>query len=246
MGKMVELSYQRREFEAYLAEPEGEVRGGIIVIHEVWGLNDHTKDIANRFAAEGYLALAPSLLAETDISKHAAELQLDLFNPAKRNEAQPKLRALMTPLQDPSFGAKTVGRLRASFDYLYDLPATRKKVAVNGYCFGGSYTYNLAMVEPRLKAAIPFYGHIDLADPNKLRQISCPVLAFYGEQDESLISGLPNVEAAMQTAGANYTARVYPGCGHAFFNDTNPFAYNKAAAADAWQRSLTFLSRHLK
>jgi carboxymethylenebutenolidase len=241
MGETLQLAFNGQEFSAYLAKPVGDVKGGIVVIHEVWALNDHTKSIADRFAAEGYVALAPDLLAETDIAKHAAELQLDLFNPERRNEAQPKLRALMTPMQEPGFGEKTLGRVRVCFDHLFNMPETREWVAVTGFCFGGSYSFALAMAEPRLKAALPFYGHVKLEDVNDLKKITCPILAFYGEKDEGLMAGLPDVKAAMKEAGVDFTAKVYPDCGHAFFNDTNPFAYNEAAATDAWRRSLEFL-----
>jgi carboxymethylenebutenolidase len=241
MGKMIELEFDGTPIEAYEAVPTGEVKGGIIVIHEVWGLSEHIKSIADRFAREGYLAVAPELLSETDIAKHADRLMLDLFNPEKRNEAQPKLRALMAPMQEPGFGEKTLGRVQACFDYLYAKPETRQMVAITGFCFGGSYSFSLAMAEPRLKAAVPFYGHANLSDAGELRKIACPILAFYGEEDAGLMENLPNVKAEMQTADVDFTAHVYPDCGHAFFNDTNPYAYNKSAAKDAWQRTLGFL-----
>lgn len=244
--KMISLDYRGTELAAYEARPEGamnEIKGGIIVIHEVWGLNDHTRDIADRFAAEGYIVVAPDLLSETDIAKYADTLQLDMFNPEKRNEAQPKVRALMAPMNAPGFGEKTLGRIRACFDYLYDLPEVRQRVAVTGFCFGGSYSFALATSEPRLKAAVPFYGHADVSDPAKLAGIQCPILAFYGENDANLMGTLPGVKAAMAKAGVDFTAEVYPDAGHAFFNDTNPFAYNEDAARDAWQKTLDFLRK---
>jgi carboxymethylenebutenolidase len=239
---MIELRFEDTPLTAYEAVPEGEIKGGIIVIHEVWGLNDHTKSIADRFAAEGYVALAPELLGETDIAAHAAQLQLDYFNPEKRNEAQPKLRALMTPMHEPGFGERTLGRVQTCFDYLYDKPETKQWVAVTGFCFGGSYSFNLAAHEPRLKAAVPFYGHA-ATDIDELKQITCPILAFYGERDEGLMGSLPELKQLMSQAGVEFSAQVYPDCGHAFFNDTNPFAYNEAAAKSAWQRTLEFLSQ---
>jgi len=243
MGYMIELMYRETPLDIYEAEPEGPTKGGIIVIHEIWGLNEHTKAIADRFAAEGYFAVAPSLLHETDIAEYADQLQLDLFNPEKRNEAQPKLRELMTPMHEPGFGEKTLGRLQTCFDYLFDKPQLKGWVAVNGYCFGGTYAYTLAMNEPRLKAAVPYYGHANLEDPEALKRITCPILAFYGVKDEGLMRGLTTVKDAMHEAGVDYTAHVYPDCGHAFFNDTNPFAYNKSAAKDSWKRMLEFLAK---
>ena len=240
---MITLNYNDTKFEAYEAKPTGEVKGGIIVIHEIWGLNEHTKDIADRFAREGYWALAPSLLADTDIADHASELQLDLFNPEKRNEAQPKLRALMTPLQEPGFAEKMLGRVHACFEYLYDQSETHEWVAITGFCFGGSYSFSLATSEPRLQAAVPFYGHTNLEDTTVIKQINCPILAFYGEQDTGLVDNLPMIKAEMEQAGIDFSAQVYPDCGHAFFNDTNPYAYNETAAKDAWQRTLVFLDK---
>jgi carboxymethylenebutenolidase len=245
MGKMTELEYSDTPFEVYEAVPEGEVKGGLIVIEEVWGLTDHIKDIADRFAREGYYVVSPELLSETHIKEHADTLMLDLFNPEKRNEAQPKLRALMAPMQEPDFGEKTLGRVRGCFDHLYGKPEVKQWVAITGFCFGGSYSFALAVAEPRLKAAVPFYGHVNLEDPAALKGIACPIQAFYGENDEGLMSNLPEVREEMEAAGADFRAVVYPGCGHAFFNDTNPFAYNETAAKDAWKRTLDLLSANL-
>jgi carboxymethylenebutenolidase len=220
MGKTISLEYNGEPIEVYEAIPEGEIKGGLIVIEEVWGLTDHIKSIADRYAREGYYVLSPELLSETHIKEHADTLMLDLFNPEKRNETQPKLRALMTPMQEPGFGEKTVGRVKACFNY----------------------SYALALAEPRLKAALPFYGHAKIDDPEALKKITCPIAAFYGEKDEGLMSSLPEVEKAMKDAGVAFEDKVYPDCGHAFFNDTNPFAYNESAAKDAWQCALDFLS----
>lgn len=245
MSKVIELTYKDTPFEAYLAEPKVKTKGGIIVIHEVWGLNDHTKTIAERFAAEGYLALAPSLLFETDIAKHADKLALDLFNPETRNETQPKLRALMAPMQEPGFAPTALGRLEACFGYLLGDERTGGKVAVCGFCFGGSYSFSLATHEPRLKAAVPFYGHADMEHPETFAQINCPILAFYGDQDQNLMASLPALKGQMQKAHVNFEAKVYSGAGHAFFNDTNPYAYNEQAAQDSWRLTLDFLAQHV-
>lgn len=240
MGQMLELPSGDQTLNCYLAQPTGEAKGGLILIHEVWGLVDHIKSVADRFAAEGYLVLAPDLLSETDIAANAGSLRLDLFDPEKRSQAQPKMRALTAPIQSPEFAQKTIAKLKNCFDYLYNQPATRHNVAVCGFCFGGSYSYSLAVNESRLKAAVPFYGHAS-NEVSELKKISCPVLAFYGENDENLVGTLEELKKNMKVAGVNFEAIVYPNCGHAFFNDTNKFTYNQAAATDAWRRTLQFL-----
>ncbi len=233
---MITLSGGGEDFPAYLAKPAGQAKGGIIVIHEIWALNKHTKDIADRFAAEGYVALAPNLLTDLNIiEEKGRQLSQDLFNPKTRNEAQPKIRALMAPIQTPDFAPKTLAKVKACFDKLYEMPEVSQKVAITGYCFGGSYSFSLAMAEPRLKVAMPFYGHTT-DDVEELKKIKCPVRAFYGENDENLMTSLPQLKENMKKAGVDFEAKVYSGTGHAFFNDTNPYAYNEAAAKDAWSR----------
>jgi carboxymethylenebutenolidase len=242
MGNNMTLKSAKGDVNAYLTRPEKTARGAVIVVHEVWALNDHTKDIADRFAREGYIALAPDLLSDTLDIKKVSPLQVDYFNPEKRNEVQPKLRELMTPMHNPSFGEDTLTKLDACFEHLYTMKEADQCVAIVGYCFGGTYTYGLAVREPRLKLALPFYGHANF-NVDELRMITCPVRAFYGENDENLISSLPELKNKMKEAGVDYEATVYPSCGHAFFNDTNKFAYNEKAATDAWKRTLDYLQQ---
>lgn len=243
---MITIDSDAGSFPAYRAEPDGEARGGLIVIHEVWGLVEHTRDVADRFAAEGYVVVAPDLLSDHGITEEVtAGLGDALFDPERRNEVQPTLRKLMAPLRNPGFSESTVQRLRACVDLLFDQDAVNGRVGVTGFCFGGTYSFSLAVQEPRLKAAVPFYGHADF-DVTELRRIAAPVLAFYGENDENLMKSLPDLTTKMAEAGVDFTAQVYPDAGHAFFNDTNPFAYNEKAARDAWARTLAFLAEHVR
>lgn len=245
MGHMLTISNNGTTLDAYVSEPEGQPKGGVIVIHEVWGLVDHTRDVADRFAAEGYLVLAPNLLAGTAMTSDlAAELQVKLFDPEQRSEVQPKLREAMAPLRAPGFADRTLASLQACFEHLYAMPALAGRVAVSGFCFGGTYSFSLATREPRLRAAVPFYGHADLP-VEQLGSITCPVLAFYGEKDAALVDKLPELTDVMDRAGVDFTPVVYPGTGHAFFNDTNTWTYDADAAGDAWTRTLSFLEKNL-
>lgn len=242
---MLTISNNGTSVDAYLSEPAGKPTGGLIVIHEVWGLVDHTRDVADRFAAEGYLVLAPDLLSGTGMTPElATELQSTLFDPEQRSKAQPKLREVMAPLHAPGFAERTVASLQACFEHLHAVPELGGRVAVTGFCFGGTYSFSLATREPRLRAAVPFYGHADLP-LEQLRNIGCPVLAFYGEKDAALVDRLPELERLMDEAGVDFTPVVYPGTGHAFFNDTNAWTYDGVASEDAWQRTLGFLAKNL-
>ena len=240
-GEMKELSTNDGPFPIYCTKPNDDVRGGLIVIHEVWGLVDHIISVANRFADQGYLVVAPQLLQENE---QASRLQEELFDPERRAIAQPKLRELMAPMQSPDFGKKTLERVRACYQYLSEQTDVNGKIAITGFCFGGTYSFSLAVYEPNLKAAVPFYGHADFST-EELGNIHCPILAFYGENDERLISQLPELKEKMNTAGVDFTAQVYENCSHAFFNDTNAFAYDKSAATDAWTKTIAFLSKNM-
>ncbi|HET7397423.1 MAG TPA: dienelactone hydrolase family protein [Intrasporangium sp.] len=243
MSELIEIP--EHGLTAYRSDPTGEVRGAVIVIQEIWGLVEHITDVADRFAAEGYVAVAPDLLGHVGLSPEAGERLHALVtggDEEARARAQPELRAVMRPARSPDFAAWAVPALRAVVDYCLEQPGVDGAVAVVGFCFGGTYAYQLALAEPRLRAAVPFYGHFP--EDGDVRSIGCPVLAFYGEQDHGITDSVPALEERMRAAGVDFTAQVYPGAGHAFFNDTSP-RYVQPAATDAWQRTLAFLDRHL-
>ncbi len=234
-----------KDADAYLAKPSGDVKGGLIIIHEIWGLNDHIKDVTERFASQGYLSLAPDLLSGTAMEPFTdPSLYRRMQNIATRDEAQKEMGALLAPMHSSEFIQTTVTKLEACFAWLTDRQETTGKVAALGFCFGGTFTFALAVHESRLKAAVPFYGNADQPE-EELAKIGCPVLAFYGEQDTNLVNQLPQLKARMQTAGVQFEYRVYPNTGHAFFNDASPARYNQPAAEDAWKRTLAFLNTNL-
>ncbi len=243
---MIQLKFENKEFPGYLVKPEGEVKGALIVIHEVWGLTGHIKSITDRLGSEGYIALAPDLFFGNNIDLETLSgLQSSLFDPEKRAEVQPKLRQLMAPIQSPEFGEVTLNKTQACFDYLNKYEAIDGRVGITGFCFGGTYSFSLAVNQPKLKVAIPFYGHADFS-VEQLKNINCPILAFYGENDENLMTSLPELKDKMAEAGVDFTAQVYKDCGHAFFNDSNKFTYNLEAATDAWRKTLNLLDSVFK
>jgi carboxymethylenebutenolidase len=245
MGNMMALGNAETSVQAYVSEPAGPPKGGLVVVHEVWGLVRHTKDVADRFAAEGYVAVAPDLLSGAGgVPDLSGELQEAAFDPQQRSNAQPRLRKHMAPMRSPEYAKHAVAALRVCFDHLEGVPGLAGRVAATGFCLGGTYTFSLAVAEPRLRAAVPFYGHAEFKDA-ELRAINCPVLAFYGEQDSALVEELPGLKHRMRAAGVDFEAVVYPGTGHAFFNDTNMYTYNAEAAEDSWRRTLAFLERSL-
>jgi carboxymethylenebutenolidase len=233
-------------FTGYVCRPTGEVRGGVIVIEEIWGLVDHIKEIADRFAAQGYVAVAPDILSHAGITPEVGNELLRLresADEAERTRAQPLMREKTAPLNQPEYGAWAVSALKQVVDWLDARPEVAGRIAVTGFCFGGTYSFALAAADDRVRAAAPFYG----APPQstEFEGFACPVRAFYGEQDERLISGLPEVRQRMSEAGVDFEATVYPGTGHAFFNDTNAHAYDADAAADAWQKVNDFFTETL-
>jgi carboxymethylenebutenolidase len=243
---MIDIETSEGPLSFYRAAPKTKAKGGIILIHEVWGLDDHIKDVADRFSSAGYYVVAPDLLAGTELeSLITPKLFKKFIDPEKRSAMQVEFRKIMGPLQSPEFSKRTIERLKSLFSWLSKQPETDGKVAVLGFCFGGTYSYALAVAEPTLVAAVPFYGHSD-QDVESLKRVSCPILAFYGENDDNLIGKLPEVIERTSSAGVKFKHKVYPGAGHAFFNDRNPTTYNKDAAEDSWKLTIKFLDENFK
>jgi len=246
-GSMIDLDGTA----AYLSVPRGgdeqrTVRGGLVVIHEIWGLVDHIKDVADRFAAEGYVVIAPDILSTTGVTPGVGADLFALVSSADektRTEAQPLMRERLAPTNSPEYAVWAVGVLTAAVDRLEAQPGVDGRIGVTGFCFGGSYTFALAAADERVSAAVPFYGYPPAS--TSVATIGCPVLALYGTEDQGLMTSLPGLTAEMADAGVRFTAQTYEGAGHAFFNDTNSISYVPDAAADAFARALAFLHTNL-
>ena len=244
MKKDIILSAGEKDFKAYISIPSAAPRGGLIVLEEIWGLNENIRDIADRFAAQGYAVLAPELLGDTGIlEKMSPAIFAEMRDPATAHAAQAKMREIIQPITKPEFAAVTLERLSACFDHLLSLVG-EKKIGILGFCFGGTWSFFFSAKEPRIAAVVPFYGQPP--EPlDTVKDINAPVLALYGEEDERLMASLPNLVAAMEKYKKDFSHKVYPNAGHAFFNDQNTHAYRKDAADDAWQTVLAFLSKHI-
>lgn len=242
MSKTIELTApDGTPFEVYVATPEDEPVGGLIVIHEIWGLVPHIRDVADRFAEEGWLVAAPDILSKAGVEPHlGAELFaiLNSDDEEARTAAQPRLREAMSGMRAPEYADWAVGALRSVVDWLAARRDIDDHLAVTGFCFGGTYAFLLATADDRIRAAVPFYG--TAPSPEKIAQIEASVLALYGEQDPALIDALPGVRQAMADADVDFEAVVYPGAAHAFFNDTGR-RYSPEHAMEAWARVLEFL-----
>ncbi len=248
MSADITIETERGACTAHLALPQASGKYPcLILIEEIWGVDAHIKDVAERFAREGFIVLAPELLPEDTLSivMGDPQLKIDLFTPEKREKMQPILRDAMAPMSKPEFGAATIAKLRACVDYLVAHAQSNGKVGSLGFCFGGSYSLQLAINDPRMDACVVFYGQA----PEQLdlvASIACPVLDFAGEKDERVMAKIYDLEAAMKEYDKEFELVVYKDVGHAFFNDTNSLTYNAADAADAWDKALAFLHKHLE
>ncbi|MCL6647456.1 MAG: dienelactone hydrolase family protein [Chloroflexi bacterium] len=218
---MVEFAANGGQASGYLARPAGEGRWrGVVVVQEWWGLEEHIKEVARRFAAEGFVALAPDLYH----GRIAAE----------PDEAR-KLRMLLEE-------QTALAELRGAVDYLRALPEVTG-VGIVGFCMGGWLAFLAATRIPSLAAAVVFYGRAP--EPSDLANLRVPVLALYAEDDPAITPHVPQVSATLAAAGIPFTYHIYPGTRHAFFNDTRPTTYHPAAAADAWRWTLRFFRQHI-
>lgn len=209
----------------YLARPAtGGPFPAIVLIHENRGLLEHFKDVARRYAKEGFAALAVDLISRgggTDAA--AASGNTGFLGRASTQDLSADLLAYVSYLKTQPFVR----------------PAA---LGVSGFCFGGTFTWELATQSPDIKAAVPYYGSIRALDD--LTKTQAAILAIYGGNDTRITGQGPQVEERLKAANKTYQIKIYEGANHAFFNDTGG-AYNAAAAADAWQLTLAWSRRHL-
>ena len=224
MGETITFEVDGKQTNGYLARPEGGGTGAaVIVIQEWWGLNEHTKDIARRYADEGFVAFAPDLFdgVVTTDPKRASEL----------------MHAL-----DPERG---VDILNAAVERLSGLKGVdSSQIGVTGFCMGGSFALLLACRNRAIRAAVPFYG--DIPSDEDIAKLTAPVL-FIGASEDAWITRekMEGLREALERHGKQGEVKIYEGADHAFFNDTRPEVYNPEAAADAWRRAVEFFRTHL-
>ncbi|MEE8494060.1 MAG: dienelactone hydrolase family protein [Nitrospirales bacterium] len=224
---MVQYPSEGVTVHAYLAVPDQGPHAAMIVVQEWWGLNEHTKDVARRYAREGYVAIAPDLY-----SRLGHPLTTDA------NEAG-KLMGMLS-MDD---GIKD---LNATIAYLGTVPGVdSNRIGVTGFCMGGSYALMLPCVNQAIKAAVPFYGQVPNPD-TPLQKLGCSVLYFYGDDDGWITrSDVQRLSDALKKYNKPGEVKIYPGAPHAFFNDTRKEVYKPEEAEDAWKRALAFFRQHL-
>jgi carboxymethylenebutenolidase len=223
-------------YEAYPAQ-SGEFPV-VLVISEVWGLHEYIRDVARRFAKEGYYAVAPELFSREGGLAQVTDMQ---------------------KIRDTVFGAplkRIVGDLKAATDYARKQPAARgDRIGVTGFCWGGQMTLTFPAFYPDTKAAVAWYGPPARAqkdDPKPVApldvaaQIPCPVLLLYGAADQGIpVADVDKMEAALKAAGRPVEKHVYPDGPHGFHADYRP-TYREAMARDAWAKCLAWFQKHVK
>ncbi len=264
-GEWIKYKDQR----GYIAVPEKAELPvpGVIVIAELYGVNEQIEDVSRRIAAAGYTALAPDFFAvngeRPEPLKEERVKEAMIFmrkagpaifgDPAKRAEELAKLPRQEGERIGETLGViysgmsnmdKYIGILKSGAQYLrHENPGTKdQKVACVGFCMGGGLSALLACEEPEISGAAVFYGQAPA--PDKISKINCPVIAFYGGNDQRVNAGIPGFESGMKQAGKTYEHYIYEGVNHGFFNDDNP-SYNVKAVRDSYAKLLNFFLKTL-
>jgi len=223
-GDMVSFAANGHTCQGYLSVPETGSGPGIVVLQEYWGLVDHIKDIADRFAKAGFVALAP-----------------DLYH-GESTKQPDQAGKLMMALNI----AETEKDLRGAVQFLLDHPKTTgDRVGTVGFCLGGQLSLYAACANPQVGACVDFYGvHPNVHPP--FQDLQAPVLGFFAEHDEFVgPEVVAKLEKTLKDAGKKIEFHQYDDAHHAFFNDTRPEVYSAEFAKKSWDRMLDFYRENL-
>lgn len=226
MGATVLFGSNGKTASGYIAHPADASGPGVIVIQEWWGLVPHIKDVADRLAAEGFVALAP-----------------DLFHGEVTREPDEGAKLMMA--LDLERAAK---EMAGAVDYLNALPTTTgKTVGAIGFCMGGGLVLWLSTIKPEGAACVPFYGAIPWEDVQPdFSAARASYLGHYATKDDwATQESARQIQTQLQALGREANFHFYEGTHHAFFNDTRPEVYDRTAAELAWQRTISFLRAKL-
>ena len=229
------------DMSIYVAEPTaGDNHPVVIVFIEAFGVNAHIKQVADRFAGEGYVAISPDMYYRNGPGNVVGYDEI------------PKIMPLMQGMNDVQSNAD----FRVAIDFIKTLDkADASKIATTGYCMGGTLSWLCACLNRDVKAAAAYYpGGVITREPSARRPLSphlyaplltAPVLGCFGELDKNPPPADVNeVDKLLTDLGKEHDFKIYPGANHGFFCDDRP-SYRKEAADDAWQRTLAWFSKHL-
>jgi carboxymethylenebutenolidase len=214
----------------YLSKPSAAGKyPAIVIISDNAGLGDHFRDLARRYAKEGYVALVPDVF-----SRHGGTAKVNPKGTGISNYRE--LAPLDAVTED----------IDAGFTYLKSLPEVRgDRLGLTGFCWGGDMAFGAATQVRGLKALVIYYGRSP-QPPELIKNIEAPVLAHYGGEDRGITQGVPATEEAMKKYNKSYTYKIYPGAGHAFFHDGRADRYNAEAAKEAWGKTVEFFKKNLQ
>jgi carboxymethylenebutenolidase len=215
----------------WVVYPEKKEKAGVvIVIHEIFGLSDWVRGVTDQLASEGFIAVAPDLLSGMGPNGGGTQALGEDVTKVIRN---------LTP-------DAVVARLDAVRAYALGLPAANGKVGTVGFCWGGGASFNYATAQPKLDAAVVFYG-TSPTEAEAYAKIAAPVLGHYAGDDARVDATIPTAEDAMKKLGKRYSAKIYDGAGHGFMRQQNGRdGANLKAAQQAWPATVVFFRERLK
>lgn len=209
----------------YMARPKGAGPfPGVVVIQEWWGVDDHIKNVTERFARAGFVALAPDLY-HGQVAKEPSDAQ-KLVATVMLDQAVKEIQGAVNHLVAQDF-------------------VSPKQTGVVGFCFGGRLSFMMSWMGNNVGAVAVFYGGGLNPTDADLQKIDVPVIGFWGEADQGIpVANVKQWEAKLKEFGKVNEMHLYPGAGHAFLNDTRP-SFNKEAAEDAWKRTVDWFKKYL-
>jgi carboxymethylenebutenolidase len=228
-SEWVDLKHGDRTVKAFVVYPEVKTKApAVLIIHEIFGLTDWAKNLADELAAAGYIAIAPDLLTA----------------PGKDTQSYPDQGAAIKAVSALK-SAQIFSDLDAAADYVTKLPAADGTLAVCGFCWGGGWSFGYANHNPKLKAAFVFYGTGPETKADA-ENIKCPVYGFYAEDDARVDATIPPTKEIMKSLGKTYEPEIYAGAGHGFMRAgeaPDASQANRKAHDDAWARWKSLLKK---
>jgi carboxymethylenebutenolidase len=231
-GEWVDIKVPGKDvpLKSWIVYPERSDKAPVIlIIHEIFGETDWIRGVADQFAADGFIAIAPDMLSGHGPNGGGSD------SLGGQQAVMAKIREVKTP--------EVIADLNATRDYGLKLPAASGKVGVVGFCWGGGNSFAYAASQPELGAAVVYYG---VPAPD-LKAVNCPVAGFYGGNDTRITGTVQSTKDAMDKLGKAYEPHVFEGAGHGFLRQqTGQNGANQKAADQAWPATIAFFKEHLK